>query len=43
MYSVWLEGGGFSPVGNHILQEFNTLYMTRFRTYKIARQAQTKT
>jgi hypothetical protein len=25
-----------SPVGDHILQEFNTLYLTRFRTYKIA-------
>ncbi len=23
------------PVGDHILQEFNTLYLTRFRTYKI--------
>jgi hypothetical protein len=26
-----------SPVGDHILQEFKTLYMTSFRTYKIAR------
>jgi hypothetical protein len=26
-----------SPAGDHILQEFNTLYLTRFRTYKIAR------
>jgi hypothetical protein len=24
-------------VGDHILQEFYTLYLTRFRTYKIAR------
>jgi hypothetical protein len=29
-----------SPVGDHILQEFNTLYPTRFRTYKIARPTQ---
>ncbi len=35
-------GGGFSRVGYHILQEFNTLYLTRFRTYKIARPPQTK-
>ncbi len=34
---------GLSPVGDHILQEFNTLYLTRFRTYKIARPSQTKT
>jgi hypothetical protein len=27
----------YSPVGDHILQEFTTLYLTRFRTYyKIA-------
>ncbi len=32
-----------SPVGDHILQEFNTLNLTRFRTYKIARPPQTKT
>ncbi len=25
-----------SPVGDHILQEFNTLYLTRFRSYKNA-------
>jgi hypothetical protein len=35
--------GMLSPVGDHILQEFNTLYLTRFRTYKIARPPQTKT
>jgi hypothetical protein len=29
---VW---GVLSPVKDHILQEFNTLYLTRFRTYKI--------
>jgi hypothetical protein len=26
-----------SPVGDHILQKFNTLYLTRLRTYKISR------
>jgi hypothetical protein len=30
------------PVGDHILQKFNTLYLTRFRTYKIARTTQTR-
>jgi hypothetical protein len=29
-------GGVMSCVGNHILQESNTLFLTRFRTYKIA-------
>jgi hypothetical protein len=34
---VWLGGGGrVFCVGDHILQEFNTLYLTRFTTYKIA-------
>ncbi len=32
-----------SCVGDHILQEFNTLFMTRFRNYKIARPLRTKT
>jgi hypothetical protein len=35
--SVWLGGGGgrvLSCVGDHILQEINTLNLTRFRTYK---------
>ncbi len=45
--SVWLGVGGggevLSPVGDHILQEFTTLYLSRFRTYKLARQPQTKT
>jgi hypothetical protein len=37
------EGVGvLSPVGDHILQEFNTLYLTRFRIYKIAMPPQTK-
>jgi hypothetical protein len=43
--SVRLGGGGgvSSPVGDQILQELNTLYLTRFRTCKIARQSQTTT
>ncbi len=45
--TVWgLEGGGggvLCCVGDHILQEFNTLFLTRFRTYKIALPPQTKT
>jgi hypothetical protein len=47
-YSVYRQcvtgsggGGGVlnhvADVGNHILQVFNSLYLTRFRTYKIAR------
>ncbi len=28
--------GGVSCVVDHILQEFNTLFLTRFRTYKTA-------
>ncbi len=32
-----------SLVGDHILQEFNTLYLTRFRVYKIAKPPQTNT
>jgi len=32
--SVW--GGVLSCVVDHILLEFNTLFLTRFRTYKIA-------
>jgi hypothetical protein len=31
------------PVGDHILQDFKTLFLTRFRTYKIATQHETKT
>jgi hypothetical protein len=44
-YSVLLGGGGagmLSFVGDHILQEFNTLFLTRFRTYKIATPLQQK-
>jgi hypothetical protein len=31
-----------SCVGDHILQEFNTLFLTRFRTYKIDTPLQQK-
>jgi hypothetical protein len=45
--SVWLWWGGggggvLSCVVDHILQEFNTLFTTRFRTYKIAKPPRTK-
>jgi hypothetical protein len=43
--SVWLWGVGegvLSCVVDHILQEFNTLFLTTFRTYKIAIPPQTK-
>jgi hypothetical protein len=39
-------GGGWrvlNCVVDHILQEFNTLFLTRFKTYKIATSLQTKT
>ncbi len=40
--SVWLGGGGvLSCVGDHILQEFYTMYLTRLGTYKIALPPQT--
>jgi hypothetical protein len=40
---VWLwGGGGLSCVVDHILQEFYTLFLTRFRTYKSASPPQTK-
>ncbi len=45
-YKQWVavEGGMVSScVVDHILQEFNTLFLTRFRTYKIASPPQTKT
>ncbi len=44
--SVWRGGGRWgvlSCVVDHILQEFNTLFLTRFRTYKIATPPQTRT
>ncbi len=42
--SVWLGGGGvLICVEDHILQEINTQYLTRFRTYKISRPPQTNT
>jgi hypothetical protein len=35
--SAWLRGGGvLSCVVDHILQEVNTLFLTRFRIYKFA-------
>jgi hypothetical protein len=34
--------GMLIPVGDHILGKFNTLYLTRIRTHKIARPPQTK-
>jgi hypothetical protein len=35
--SVWLWGGGvLNSAVDHILQEFYTLFLIRFRTYKIA-------
>jgi hypothetical protein len=41
LWGVGLGGGGggseFCVVG-HILQEFSTLFLTKFRTYKIAKQ-----
>ncbi len=36
-------GGVLSCVVDHILQEFNTLFLTRLRTYNIATPPQTKT
>ncbi len=38
-------GGGWvlNCVGDHILKEFSTLFITRFRTYKIALTSPTKT
>jgi hypothetical protein len=36
-------GGVLSCVGDHIMQEFNTLNLTRFRTYKIAAPPPKKT
>ncbi len=37
-----LGGGGLNCIVDHILQEFYTLFLTRFRTYKIASPPQTK-
>ncbi len=34
--------GVLNCVGDHILQEFNTLFLTVFKTYKIATPPQTK-
>ncbi len=44
IYRQCVAGGRvLSCVGDHILQEFNTLFLTKFRTYKIARPPQTRT
>ncbi len=43
LYIVCEGGGRWGYVRYHILQEFYTLYLIRFRTYKIARPPQTKT
>ncbi len=41
--SVWLWGGGvLSCVVDHILQEFNTVFLTRFRTSKLLHQPKQK-
>jgi hypothetical protein len=40
---VGVGGGGLSYGGDHILQKFNTLFLIRFRTSKIATPPQTKT
>jgi hypothetical protein len=47
LYAALLGGGGggdrvLSCVIDHILQENNTLFLTRFRTYKIAALPRTK-
>jgi hypothetical protein len=45
IYRQYVAGRGWgvlSCVGDHILQEFNTLFLTRFRNYKIALPPQTK-
>jgi hypothetical protein len=42
-FSVWLWGGRvLNCAVDHILQEFYSLFLTRFRTYKIASPPQTK-
>jgi hypothetical protein len=43
MYIHSVQGGVWGSVADQILQEFNILYLTRFRTYKIVRLPQTKT
>jgi hypothetical protein len=44
MYSIkFVKGGGGGvqgSVGDHIVQEFDSLYLTRFRTYKIGGRRQ---
>ncbi len=40
--AVWGGGGMLNCAVDHNLQEFYTLFLTRFRTYKIASSTQTK-
>jgi hypothetical protein len=42
-YTVCKKGEGIGYFGDLILQVFNTLYLTKFRTYKIGTPSQTKT
>ncbi len=39
---IWKDEGVLSCVVDFIMQEFNTLFLTKFRTYKIATLPQTK-
>ncbi len=43
IYTVWNRGGGRIGLCGEHLQELYTVYLTRFRTYKIALPSQTKT
>jgi hypothetical protein len=44
IYSVWLGGvGGAEMCWRHILQEYITVFLTRFRNYEISTPPQTKT
>ncbi len=45
IYRQCVAGSGwgvFSPIGDHILWEYNTLYLNSLRTYKIARPPKQK-
>ncbi len=43
LHSTYRQCVAGRGVGYHILQDFNTMLLTRFRTYKIATPPQTKT
>jgi hypothetical protein len=46
IYRQCVAGRGWGllhPIGDHILWEFDTLYLNRIRTYQIDRPPQTKT